>query len=172
MRRSLLPLLTAMVLSACAAGERTGTSSAAATLPGPVTYEVSSWGRLLTHWQVNPDGSGEFWRGSGLGKGEGDVSKYRMTLPPEALRAFAAAVEPIRTRTAKDVKCRDEITDMPYGAITWDYPGARQNYAFNGGCLSPEADAVREQLRAAHDLVEKRAAIEPKPYIVERPSNR
>lgn len=169
--RHFLLALSLLPLGACASGESRGASSATA-LHGPVTYEVSSWGRLLTRWQVNPDGSGEFWRGTGLGKGEGDVSKFHMTLNDEALRAFAAAVEPIRQRTAQGIKCREEITDMPYGAITWDYPGARQSYNFDGGCISPEADAVRQQLGAAHEIVEKRATIEAKPYIVQTPTNR
>jgi len=166
--RYLLPALLLSLLPACSMA---GPGAPSTTpLPGPVTYEVSSWGRLLTRWQINPDGSGEFWRGTGLGKGNGDVSKFRMTLTPETLRAFTAAVEPIRLRTAKGIKCSEEITDMPYGAITWDYPGARQSYNFDGGCISTEADAVREQLRAAHAIVEKRATIEPKPYIVVRPT--
>lgn len=167
--RSVLPGLC-LLLSACAAGEGTPTPPAG-SLAGPVTYEVSSWGRRLFYWRVEPGGSGEFWRGTGLGKGEGDVSKYRMTLDAETLRAFAAAVEPIRARTAKGVACRDEITDMPYGTIVWDYPGAKQTYAFDGGCISPDADAVRRQLQAAHDIVEKRARIEATPFAVERPAN-
>ena len=161
--RCYLPALFLLLLVACSSSKGIG-----ADLPGRVTYEVSSWGHLETRWQVNPDGSGELWRGSGLGKGAGMISKFRMTLNAKALRALFAAVEPIRERTARGIKCREEITDMPYGTIIWDYPGARQSYDFNDGCRSPEADAVARQLQTAQYIVEQQAMIEPNPYIVER----
>lgn len=165
--RRMLPALALTLLSGCAAAAPPYTGG----LAGPVTYEVSSWGRLLFRWRVNPDGSGEFWRGTGLGKGEGEVSKYRMRLEPAALREFIAAAEPIRSATAKEIDCQHEITDMPYGSIAWDYPDAKQSYAFDGGCISPAADRVAKQIRALHDTVEQQAAIEPQPYAVDKPAN-
>lgn len=171
MKRHILPALAFAALAGCAAGGQGAPPSSGQALAGPVSYEVHSWGRLLAHWRVNPDGTGEFWRGAGVGKGLGDVSKYRMTLSPQTLRNLAAAIEPIRADTRGGVPCTDEITDMPYGAITWDYPGAKQSYDFDGGCISPRANAVRDRIAAAHAIVEQQTAIEPAPYAVEKPAS-
>lgn len=158
MRKLLLSLFLALPTSACAEA-----------LPGPVTYEVSSWGQLLVRWQVNPDGSGEIWRG-GLGKRE--IRKFRLRLTGDALTTFVKNVDDVRAATRGGVPCREEATDLPYGSITWNYPGARQDYSFHAGCRSAKADEVQDLLTAANSNVETLAKIEAKPYIVEPVTNR
>jgi len=156
-----------LCLSACAT-DSTGSSAApSGDLAGPVTYKVSSWGRLLTQWQVNPDGSGEIWKGKGLGKGHGAVRKYRLRMSDEAMQAFVAKAEPLRRATENGIDCKRQITDMPYGSITWDYPEKQQSYAFDAGCRSAQADAAMEQLRAVSDVIEKMATIEAEPYMTD-----
>ena len=87
-------LLPFMALAACTAQgtQPTGGNPQVDRLAGPVSFDLSSWGRLLTHWQVNPDGTGEIWRGEGFGKGEGAVRKYRLRMDDAAMRGFVAAV--------------------------------------------------------------------------------
>jgi hypothetical protein len=140
--------------------------AASAALPGTVTYEVRSWGRLLLHWQVNPDGTGEIWRGK-PGKGEGGLRKFRMRLEGNALQQFATNVEDARQATKAGIPCDKEIFDLPYGAITWDYPGAKQVYAFDAGCTSQEGEAVFQILGAASTIVETMARVDAKPYMIE-----
>lgn len=145
------------------------TAACAGALPGPVSYEVNSWGQLLVRWQVNPDGSGEIWRG-GLGKRE--IRKFRLQLSGDALKTFIRNVEDARQATRGGVPCREEATDLPDGAMTWDYPGAKQAYSFDAGCRSDKADAVQDILTAANANVETLAKIEAKPYIIEPVTNR
>lgn len=145
------------------------TSVSAQALPGPVSYEVSSWGQLLVRWQVNPDGSGEIWRG-GLGKRA--IRKFRLRLNRNALNTFVNNIEDVRKATRDGVPCQREITDMPYGSITWDYPEARQVYSFDAGCRSEKADEVQDILTAANSNVETLAKIEAKPYMIEPLANR
>jgi hypothetical protein len=159
-RKCLLPLL--LTLPACAsAGEPP------ATLPGPVTYEVRSWGRILLRWQVMPDGTGEIWRGPRQLKDRNEIRKFRLRLQGNALRTFVADVEEAREATRGGIKCTKEIFDLPYGSMTWDYPGAKQTYAFDAGCRSEKGDAVQDVLTAADTVVETMARIDARPYIVE-----
>ena len=129
-----------------------------------MTYEVSSWGSLLVHWHVNPDGTGEIWRGK---LGQREVRKFRFRLDGDALRTFIANVEDVRKATHERVPCKKEIFDLPYGHILWDYPGAPHAYAFDAGCRSEKADEVQDILTAANSNIETLAKIETKPYIVE-----
>lgn len=140
-------------------------SASAQALPGPVIYEVSSWGRVLVRWQVNPDGSGEIWRG-GQAK-DAPLRKFRLKLAGDALRTFTTNVEDARKAVRGGIACRKEIFDLPYGSITWDYSGARQVYAFDAGCRSDRADEVQDILTAANANIETLAKIETRPYMIE-----
>jgi len=158
-----------LVLPGCAGANQPAPAPAPppiAALAGPVTYDVRSWGRLLLHWQVNPDGSGEIWRGK-PGKGEGEIRKFRLRLQGDALRTFATHVEDARESTKAEIACDKEIFDLPYGAITWDYPGAKQTYTFDAGCTSQAGEEVFQVLGAASRIVETMARIDAKPYMIE-----
>lgn len=171
--RMFIPILAGLALAACTAGSPPpGTAplqQSARSLSGPVSYDVSSWGRLLLRWQVNPDGSGEIWRGDAPGRGPGAVRKYRLTIGEPALQAFIAKVEPLRATTAGGIDCQFQISDMRYGSIVWDYPAGKQSYDFNAGCRSPAANAALEEILAVSDIVEKMATIEAEPYATEAP---
>jgi hypothetical protein len=162
------------MLPACTAAgtQPAGGQSADTGLAGPVSYEVSSWGRLLTHWRIDPDGTGEIWRGDGFGKGNGAVRKYRLRMDQSALSTFTRLADELRESTRKEIPCTRQITDMPYGAVIWHIPGAQQTYRFDGGCRSPEADAVADQIRTVHDVVNTMATIDAEPYITENPDQR
>lgn len=134
------------------------------TLAGPVTYEVASWGKILVRWQINPDGTGEIWRN---GPGERELRKFRLTLEGDAMQTFVTNVEDARAATRREIRCKKQMFDLPYGSITWDYPGAKQTYSFDSGCFSKAVDEVQEILTAASSNVEALAKIEPKPYIIE-----
>lgn len=166
MRHRLLPLL----LIGLAAPSVAGAPSAA--LAGPVSYEVRSWGRLLLRWQVNPDGSGEIWRGVQSGKGPGPVRRFRLRLEGDALQTFARNVEDVREATRNGIPCDKEIYDLPYGSVTWDYPGGKQVYRFDAGCRSEKGDEALEILGAASSNVETLAKIDAKPYVIEDDSPR
>lgn len=166
--RLILPLLLA--LPACAGGAEERPESTGA-LPGPVSYEVRSWGSLLVRWQIEPDGSGEIWRGQQR-KGGGEIRKYRLRLEGRPLRAFAGNMEEAREATRGGIDCRKEIFDLPYGSVSWDYPGGRQTYDFDAGCRSDDGDAVLDTLAAATTIVETLASIEADPYMIEPASPR
>jgi hypothetical protein len=142
-----------------------------APLPGLVTYEARSWGRILLRWQVNPDGSGEIWRGSQQKSG-GDLRKYRLRLEGDALTTFVTDVEEVREATKAGIPCDKKIYDLPYGSVTWDYPGAKQVYAFDAGCRSEAGDEALDILGAASTVVETMARINAKPYMIEPTGNR
>lgn len=169
-----IPFAAAAALAGCANGQsgasQTSANASLVALAGPVTYDMSSWGQLLLRWQVNPGGDGEIWKGEGLGKGRSAVRKYRMQLPPAALAEFKSKSDALKAATARGIECRREISDMPYGSITWDFRDDRASYRFDGGCKSAAADAALGQLRALSELVESKAAIEPTPFATTNPA--
>lgn len=167
-----LPLmLLFLALTACA-GKSDAQPQAGGALPGPVGYEVRSWGRLLLRWQVNPDGSGEIWRGARQQKDAGEIRKYRLRLQGDPLRSFAADMEEARAATQKGIDCEKVVTDLPYGSVTWDYPAAQQAYSFDAGCRSDDGDEVMDILGAASTIVETMATIDAKPYMTQPEGNR
>jgi hypothetical protein len=161
MRKSMLPALVLLLLPACA-----WAGVPASTLPGPVVYEVRSWGRILLRWQLNPDGTGEIWRRAEH-KDTSEVSKFRLRLEGHAWRTFIADAEEAREATRGGIACKKEVFDLPYGSIVWDYPGAKQEYRFDAGCRSEKADEAQDILTAADTVVETLARIDARPYITE-----
>src|SRR5689334_15853864 len=139
--RSAFLLSVVLLLSACTGG---GGAIAAETagqpLAGPVSYEVRSWGEIMAHWQVNPDGTGDIWRVSREGKGAAEIRKFRLHLDGAAMRSFGTLSGTLHTATLRPIRCRKEIYDLPYGSVTWDYPAAKQVYAFDAGCFSKRGD--------------------------------
>jgi hypothetical protein len=160
-------IILALALIALPASATPGRAQASDGLAGPVSYEVRSWGRILLRWQVNPDGSGEIWRGPRQMKGPQAIEKYRLHLQGDALRTFVTNMEDVREATKGGIPCAKEVFDLPYGSVTWDYPGAKQVYSFDAGCRSEEGDDAMEILAAASTIIENMAAIEPKPYMTE-----
>lgn len=169
--RFLLPLLA---FSACTAESTSPTpvNPPETKLAGQVTFDVSSWGRLLTHWHVRPDGTGEIWKNVAAGNGEGEVRKYHLHMDDAALRHFIAASEPLRQATVSEVPCKRQISDLPYGAISWELPAGKQTYSFDAGCLSPEADAVTEKIKAVQNVINTMATVDAQPYATEKPAAR
>lgn len=158
--RILLPFALISLPACASAGEPPK------AVPGPVTYEVRSWGRILLRWQVNPDGTGEIWRRSDQ-KDTSEVRKFRLRLEGNALRTFVADAEEAREATRGGIACKKEIFDLPYGSIVWDYPGAKQEYRFDAGCRSQKADDAQDILTAADTVVETMARIDADPYVIE-----
>ncbi|MBV1687229.1 hypothetical protein KRR38_05965 [Novosphingobium sp. G106] len=138
----------------------------AGTLPGPVSYEVRSWGRVILHWQVNPDGTGEIWKLAEQ-KDKGQLRKFRLRLAGHGMNAFVTNIEGVRAANEKGIRCDKEIFDLPYGSVTWDYPDAKQTYSFDAGCRSEEADEAAEILGAASTIIETMAKVDSDPYVVE-----
>lgn len=160
-----IPLVLALLATpACASAD--APAAATRTLPGPVTYEVRSWGRILLRWQVNPDGTGEIWRRAEQ-KDKAETRKFHLRLAGNALRTFVADVEEAREETRGGIACQKTIYDLPYGTITWDYPGAKQVYSFDAGCRSEKGDTALDIVSAADTVVETLASIDANPYITE-----
>jgi hypothetical protein len=169
--RKLLYVL-ALLLPGCATGAAPSDDAAPiqgsiTILHGPVIYEVRSWGRILLRWQVNPDGTGEIWRGPMQTKDKAQISKYRLRLDGDALGTFVRNIEDVRKATQDGIPCDKEIFDLPYGSVTWDYPGAKQVYSFDAGCRSEAGDDAMDILGAASTVVETMAKVETKPYMTE-----
>lgn len=168
--RKLAAIATVLALTGCVPKEAAEPASdgAALTANESISLTVNSWGKLISHWQVNADGSGELWR---LREGGSmqvyDIEKFHVKLGEQAMMELVSLTDDIRAATLHGVDCQYSITDMPYGTMTWKEVDSEGKYAFNFGCTGDKAGKVYNQIGDATEVVQKKAVIEVQPYAVE-----
>ena len=131
-----------------------------------VVFEIRSWGKLVSHWQVGPDGTGEIWRvADGGTMSEYDIRKFHLRMDAPVLARFVVASSAFKRATRRPIACKMQITDMYYGDITWSGGGSEQKFGFNYGCRSPAMDRAFDMIQQVNEIVSKQAAIEAEPYV-------
>lgn len=110
-------------------------------LPDPqsITFGWNSWGRPISRWTLNQDGTGIGTNPNGQ---------------PEAIAGtpqdFERLRELFRPYEGTIFRCQVTITDGAYGAIVWSQPGYEdQSVGYNAGCMSGDADDIMQRLRDA-----------------------
>jgi hypothetical protein len=154
-----------LLLAACNAAP--GPANAGNTAAGnQVVLDILSWGKLVSHWQVNPDGSGEIWRvADGGTMSEYDIRKFNLHMDAPVLARFVAASNAFKRATRRSIACKVLITDMYYGDIVWSGGGLEQKFSFNYGCRSKAMDRAFDMLQQVNEIVSKQAAIDAEPYV-------
>jgi hypothetical protein len=171
--RKLLLALAIVSLPVSAQAKPARTAPAPVRLPGTVVHEMLSWGKVLTHWQVNPDGTGEIWRReNAVDRDKFDIAHYRLRLDDKAMRTFVAAIEKMRVATRTPIRCNKTIFDLPYGYVNWNYPGGTQTYRFDAGCRSKAGDIATSHLRTADIVVRTMATVDTAPFTVDQVGTR
>jgi hypothetical protein len=154
-----------LLLGACSATP--GPAHAGNAAPdSQVVFDIRSWGKLVSHWQVNADGTGEIWRvAEGGSMSEYDIRKFNLHMDAPVLTRFVAASNAFKRKTRRPIACKLEITDMHYGDITWSGSGEPQNFRFNYGCRSKAMDPVFDMIQQVNEVVGKQATIDAEPYV-------
>lgn len=126
-----------------------------------IAFKISSWGKPLSQWHIAADGSGEWIETLGTGKDFYDAKQV-----PHPIAADAAHMAELRTILAgaekaagAGLKCKQEITDMPYGEVVWTRADGERKLSFNLGCRSTSAEAVYAALATADDKVKSWAGV-------------
>ena len=129
--RALTAIAAALLLGACAT---------APTAPSPnttrITYQVSSWGYVQERWSISAEGEATFAQtppSAQLGAPLQPAQTFTLTSADfERVRTTLAPTE----RFIEDgLDCQVQMTDAPYGAITWTRSGgAEQQVSFYSAC--------------------------------------
>jgi hypothetical protein len=128
----------------------------------PISVRVESWGKLLTAWEIQPDGSGVHRSAVAVGGGfrDYDVVTKRFATGREGYASVRRLLDPAKRYSGKALPCGRSVTDAPYGSVAWGAaPAGRLD--FNFGCLGKKAVRVNAQIEAATDMVSGWAAAAP-----------
>jgi hypothetical protein len=126
----------------------------AAPTPVPLGLTVSSWGKLIGEWEIQPDGSIRY---TAAKSGDPAVADHDMLVTrqsgpdPTRYGQIAKLLKPGRDWLGRNLPCKDRVTDMPYGVVHW----GKETLAFDSGCRDTETTAVVESFHQADDLMEQ-----------------
>jgi hypothetical protein len=132
---------------------------------GDLMMNVTSFGRLTSHWRIGPDGVGELWRDQTSGP-PGIVAKYRGRLAPEHRAAFIRELERHRSGAVPPPACPQPVHDAPSLEFRWG-AGQADHLGFYYGCLDPASRAYGQRISALNAIVTDHFQADPAPYAVE-----
>lgn len=174
--RGVLTCGVAALLAACAPMPATTATSAdmVATPLEAVGLTINSWGVPLHDWRIAADGSGSYTYAEHK-EGRSDfeaplVTKHLAGTPADFARIAALLADAERYARGETLQCRREITDMPYGDISWQRGGETATLRYDLGCRGADAEPVYTALGAAQDAVAALAA--DAPVVARRPRTR
>jgi hypothetical protein len=138
MKRGFLFLLAIAFLSA---GKASADPHRLAVQQGPpIIYEVTSWGHLVFHLELAPDGKLQSWeRALRSEKLENVRSEQR---DPALYELIVDTMRPFEQPVAMD--CRSAPTDGPTGIYKWSREGRQYKFEFYYGCSSSAVRSVEE----------------------------
>lgn len=163
--RGVSMLVAAATLTACMAAETppatpTPTSTPAgagsgARAGGRIAFDISSWGKPLAKWDIAPDGTGSYSESEQIG---GEFLRYRVTrravkAGPQGYAEIRALLAPAERYAGRELPCRLEITDQPYGRILWARENGDAAVAFNYGCRSRDTETVFPAIEMANERI-------------------
>ena len=131
-----------------------------------VVFDIRSWGRLVSHWQVRGDGTGEIWRvADGGTMSQYDIRKFHLRMDAPVLARFQAASNAFKRATRRPIACKLQITDMHYGDMVWSGNSASQTFRFNYGCRSKAMDPMFDRIQQLNEVVASQATIDVEPFV-------
>lgn len=116
-------------------------------LPDPqsITFGWNSWGRPISRWTLNQDGTGIGTNPNG--------QPETITATPQDFQRLRELFRPYEGRI---FRCQVTVTDGAYGAIVWSQPGHEdQSVGYNAGCMSGDANDIMERLDRAETLMHR-----------------
>lgn len=136
----------------------------------PISLTAKSWGKVVTDWTMQADGSIEYKEA--VDRPGGDFRNYDLAIrrtPPDAARRkwLADVLEPARKAAASPPDCGGRIPDLMYGEARWGATSLK----FDAGCQGAEAARLAGLLRKADAQVKtwahKTPEVERRPATVD-----
>lgn len=132
--------------------------------PASVEADYSSWGKPISHWRLDADGSAELWK---LREGKDfhiyHIDRFHARLPAEHKAAFDRAFATFASGKARQPECKDIVTDAPSLTVRWTGGAIHLDY----GCIDKASQAYAGRLGAALSIVGKNLVVEPTPFASE-----
>jgi hypothetical protein len=127
----------------------------AAPAPVPMGLSVSSWGKLLGEWEIQPDGSIRYTAAAGNVDPQ-MVDHYTLQTKqsgpdPTRYARIAELLAPGHDWLGRDLPCKDRVTDMPYGIVHW----GKDTLTFDSGCRDAGTAKIVENIHDADDQIEQ-----------------
>lgn len=101
-----------------------------------ITYEVSSWGYVQERWTIAADGQATFEQTQPSAQlGSPLLPAQTFALTPADFERIRATLAPTEHFITHELVCEVEMTDAPYGTVTWQRTGgAEQRVSFYSAC--------------------------------------
>lgn len=110
--------LCAIALGACAS------APAPASDVTRISYQISSWGYVQERWTIASSGEATFERTPSRAQlGTPLQPTQTFTLTPADFERIRSTLEPTERFAAGGLPCEVQMTDAPYGTLTWQNAG-------------------------------------------------
>ncbi|MDG2533555.1 hypothetical protein P6144_07855 [Sphingomonas sp. HITSZ_GF] len=135
-----------LLLAACA-------PRAPVEAPAPVSVEmiefrVSSWGKPVSEWRIQPSGAATYTHAEGPGLGTRLVTR-KFDAGPQGFARIRTLLAPAEAVIGAQPECGERWTDFPYGSIRWYTGLIQQGIAFDLGCKNPRLTPIHDAVGAA-----------------------
>lgn len=131
MMRAISAAAIAILLGACASAPPRSSENTTR-----ISFEVSSWGYVQERWTIGVDGQATFEQTQpGAQIGSPLLPAQTFALTPADFERIRSALAPTERFIDGGLACERQMTDAPYGAVTWQCSGgAEQEVSFYTAC--------------------------------------
>ena len=142
--------------------------------PEILEVDLSTWGNLEVRWTMDRNGRGEVWRAEReSSRSEKDsksrqrkIEKFRIALKKDDMHYFFEQADELKIIASKSPRCENVTSDMGMGSAVWRSPNFYQEYKYNYGCNSVQADRAITYIGVTTSIVLSYLKDNSKPYAV------
>lgn len=143
---AMLALLAFGVPAACA--PRPGPQAAAEVPVETIALRISSWGKPVSEWRIQPSGLATYTHAEGPGLGTRLVTR-KFDAGRQGFLRIRALLAPVERAIGAPPECGERWTDFPYGSVRFYRGLIEQSVAFDLGCKNPRLKPIHDALGAA-----------------------
>jgi hypothetical protein len=121
-----------------------------------IAFEVNSWGNPVTSWSVSRQYGGAWTETVGAHRAmmdDGTRVVHEVAADERKFGALSDIVARLPDPAPDYEKCRDEMTDLPYGTIRLTRGATTVEISWNSGCRDADYVAFLDVLKAADTFV-------------------
>jgi len=121
-----------------------------------VAFDMKYWGRPRWSWNVSASGKGSWMEAvseNGALFGKYVLTVHEVDAGEEGWRRLRAILERLPPRAPDYDKCRQRITDQPYGTLRLTRGSTTTEISWNAGCMDSDYKAFLDRLKQADTLV-------------------
>ena len=117
-----------------------------------ISFEMRSWGRILSTWRVSVSGAGN-WTQSTDDGGKEMMAVHELAVGPDGFAQVATILDGLPSPAPDSATCESFMPDQPYGVVRMTNGATTTEIAWNAGCMDDPYLGFLKPLREANDLV-------------------